>query len=275
MRISLDDACKVLSLLLEGMSIRACERLTGTKRDTICDLVLLAGENCQRFLADNVKDVRAEVIELDEIWDFVGLKHRTKQRLGYISEDGDAWTWLAIDAKSKLILSHAVGLRDENTCSKFLTQLDNSTDGPCQVTSDGLNLYRNVPFYLGSRVSFAQLVKIYSAAQTEIRYSPATIIGCEKSIRFGNPDEDKISTSYSERLNLSVRMHLRRYTRLTNAHSKSIRHHASMTSLFVAWYNYCRCNSACGKKTTPAMAAGLAGSVWTIKDLLENAAATC
>jgi hypothetical protein len=123
-----------------------------------------------------------------------------------------------------------------------------------------------------SRVSFAQLVKIYSAAQTEIRYSPATIIGCEKSVRFGNPDEDKISTSYAERLNLSVRMHIRRYTRLTNAHSKTIRHHAAMTSLFVAWYNYCRCNLACGKKTTPAMSAGLATHVWSIKDLLIAAA---
>jgi len=110
-----------------------------------------------------------------------------------------------------------------------------------------------------------------AAAQTEIRYSPATIIGCEKAVRFGNPDEDKISTSYAERLILSVRMHIRRYTRLTNAHSKTIRHHAAMTSLFVAWYNYCRTNSACGKKTTPAMAATLTGHVWSIKDLLKQA----
>jgi IS1 family transposase len=273
MRVDLDEACKMLWMLLEGMSIRACERITGIKRDTICDMVLLAGENCQRFLRDNVKNVHAEVIELDEIWDFVGLKHRTKERLGYISESGDAWTWLAIDAKSKLVLSHAVGLRDEGTCHRFLTQLNNATAGRCQVTSDGLNLYRNsVPFHLGSRVDFAQLVKIFSGAQTEVRYSPAQIIGCEKVVRFGQPDEDKISTSYAERLNLSVRMHCRRYTRLTNAHSKTIRHHAAMTSLFVAWYNYCRCNTALGKKTTPAMAAGLEKNPLTIQDLLRAAA---
>ena len=120
-----------------------------------------------------------------------------------------------------------------------------------------------MPLYLGSRCSFAQLIKTYSASQSEIRYSPASIIGIEKHVRFGNPDEDKISTSYAERLNLSLRMHCRRYTRLTNAHSKSFRHHAAMTSLLVAWYNFCRPHMALGKKTTPAMAAGLTGTVWT------------
>jgi IS1 family transposase len=130
---------------------------------------------------------------------------------------------------------------------------------------------RRIPAAQHDRRS-AQLTKTYSSTQTETRYSPATIIGAEKVVRFGNPDKDLISTSYSERLNLSLRMHVKRYTRLTNAHSKSHRHHAAMTSLFCAWYNYCRCNSACGKKTTPAMAAKLTGCVWTIKDLLENAA---
>jgi IS1 family transposase len=272
MRISLDDACRALGMLLEGMPIRGVERQTGICRDTICDLVLLVGENCQRFLKENVKGVAANQIELDEIWDFVGMKKRTKERLGYISESGDAWTWLAIDGKSKLVLAHAVGARDMSTCARLLTQLNEATVGDCQITSDGLPLYQNVPFYIGSRCSFAQLIKVYSASQEVTRYSPAQIIGIEKTVRFGNPDPDKISTSYSERLNLSLRMHVRRYTRLTNAHSKSFRHHAAMTSLFVAWYNYCRTNSACGKKTTPAMAAGLASCVWSIKELLENAA---
>ncbi|HTQ40999.1 MAG TPA: hypothetical protein VMJ32_18435 [Pirellulales bacterium] len=273
MRIDLDDACRVLSMLLEGMSIRGCSRLTGIKANTICDLILLVGENCEKFLRANVKNVAADQIELDEIWDFVGMKHRTKERKGYISEDGDAWTWLAIDVKSKLILSHTVGGRDEYTCNRFLQQLNGATAGPCQVTSDGLRTYTNsVPFFMGSRCSFAQLVKTYSSTQTETRYSPATIISAEKHPVFGNPDPNKISTSRSERLNLSVRMHCRRYTRLTNAHSKTHRHHAAMTSLFVAWYNYCRCNSACGKKTTPAMKAALADKVWSVKELLELAA---
>jgi IS1 family transposase len=272
MRISLEDATEVLGLLLEGMPIRGVERHTGICRDTICDLVLLVGENCQRFLAENVKGVAAKQIELDEIWDFVGMKKRTKERLGYISESGDAWTWLAIDGKSKLVLSHAVGLRDMSTCARFLTQLNEATVGDCQITSDGLPLYQNVPFYIGSRCSFAQLIKVYSASQEVTRYSLAQIIGIEKTVRFGNPDENLISTSYAERLNLSLRMHVRRYTRLTNGHSKSFRHHAAMTSLFVAWYNYCRKNAGAGKKYTPAMAAGLTGNVWTIKDLLTMAA---
>ena len=175
-------------------------------------------------------------------------------------------------AKSKLILSHTVGLRNESTYDRFMRQLVGAVKGQCQITSDGLPLYRRVPFYFGSRCSFAQLTKTYSSTQTETRYSPATIIGAEKVVRFGNPDKDKISTSYAERLNLSLRMHVKRYTRLTNAHSKSHKHHAAMTALFVAWYNYCRKNTGAGKKCTPAMAAKLTGHVWTIKDLLVQAA---
>ena len=274
MRIDMADAVRVLHMLLEGMSIRACERICGMKRDTICDLILLAGENCAAFLDRTVRGVEAKVIELDEIWDFIRLKARTKERLGRTGEeDGDSWTWLAIDNETKLVLSHAVGLRDESTCERFLAQLSRATVGPCQVSSDGLNLYRyRVPFHMGSRASFAQIVKTYANAQTENRYSPGTIISSEKTVRFGSPDEDRISTSISERLNLSVRMHVRRFTRLTNAHSKTYRHHAAMVALFVAWYNFVRPNSALEKKTTPAMAAKLATSPWSLEALLRAAA---
>lgn len=177
-----------------------------------------------------------------------------------------------------MILSHAVGQRDQGTCEEFLTKLNDATVGQCQITSDGLKLYTyNVPFHLGSRISFAQLVKSYSSSQTETRYSPATITGIDKTKRFGNPDEDKISTSFSERLNLSVRMHVRRFTRLTNAHSKSGRHHEAMTALFVAWYNFCRPNLALKMKgdatrRTPAMASGLTNDIWTLTELLTQAA---
>lgn len=273
MRLDMDKAVIVLGMLLEGMSIRACERLTGVKRDTICDLILTVGDNCRSFLDANVRNVPAETIELDEIWGFVGCKERTRSVMGRTDDCGDSWTWLAIDASSKLVLSYAVGMRDEDTCRRFLDQLNQATTGRCQVTSDGLRLYtHNVPYAMGSRCDFAQLIKSYAQMGAEGRYSPARIIGIDKAVRFGQPDEDKISTSYSERLNLSVRMHNRRFTRLTNAHSKSQAHHAAMISLFVAWYNYCRPNMALGKKVSPAMAAKLTEKVWTIKELLHAAA---
>ncbi len=269
MRIDMDKAAVVLNMLLEGMSIRACERITGMKADTICDLIVHVGENCDRFLEAVVVNVPAKTAELDELWGFIGCKDKTKKARGRTDDCGDSWTWCAIDADSKLILSHAVGQRDESTCLRFLQRLNGATLGQIQITSDGLALYtNNVPFELGSRVSFAQLIKSYSASQSETRYSPAMITGIEIVPRFGNPDLDKVSTSYAERFNLSVRMHVRRFTRLTNAHSKSARHHAAMTALFVAWYNFCRRHQSVGNRT-PAMAAGLADRVLSIKELLE------
>ncbi len=276
MRLDMHKAVMILGMLLEGMSIRACSRMTGVKPDTICDLILVVGEKCDRFLVGTIVDVEAKAIEMDEIWDFIAMKAATKQRLGRKGEVGDTWTWLAIDADSKMILASAVGQRDEWTCERFLKRLDHATAGPCQVTSDGLSLYTyNVPFVLGSRVDFAQLVKNYASSQKETRYSPATITGIQKTVRFGHPDEDRISTSYAERLNLSVRMHCRRFTRLTNAHSKSARHHEAMVAIFVAWFNFCRPNLAVKNedgKRTPAMAAGLTSDPWSIEQLLQKAA---
>ncbi|MCA9122193.1 MAG: IS1 family transposase [Planctomycetaceae bacterium] len=271
MRLPIDKAVMVLKMLLEGMSIRACERITGVKRDTICDLVLHVGGNCDRFLEANVKGVQAKFIEVDEIWDFVLCKQKTKEARGRTGDVGDSWTWLAIDAESKMILAHHVGQRGESDCKKFLSRVNDATVGRCQVTSDGLSTYtNNVPFTFGSRCSFAQLIKNYKSSQSETRYSPATITSIEKKPRFGNPDNAHISTSYSERLNLSVRMHVRRFTRLTNAHSKSATHHAAMVAIFVAWYNFCRKHETV--KGTPAMAAGLAEQKWSINELLTNIA---
>jgi transposase-like protein/IS1 family transposase len=273
MRIDLDDAVTVLRMLLEGMSIRACERMTGMNRDTICDLVLNVGQSCDQFLATQVRNVQSAAIEMDEIWSFVLAKDKTAKFKNLGEGTGDSWTWFAIDADSKMILSHAVGLRDEPTCRRFLTRLNNATTGQVQVTSDGLALYtHNVPMHLGSRVDFAQLIKTYKTSQAETRYSPATITGIEKTPRFGTPDEDRISTSYSERFNLSVRMHVRRFTRLTNAHSKSAEHHAAMVALFTAYYNFCRKHETLGK-ATPAMASELTDRVWSVRELLTAIAA--
>jgi transposase-like protein/IS1 family transposase len=274
MRIELSEATKVLGMLLEGMSIRACQRLTGMKIGTICDLIIHVGDNCGRLLETMVKGVHASFVEMDELWSFVGMKAKTAERKNLGPEVGDSWTWLAIDADSKLILSHAVGQRDESTCHRFLDRLNNATVGRLQVTSDGLGLYtHNVPYTLGSRVDFAQLIKCYSSSQEETRYSPAQIMKADKVARFGSPDMERVSTSYSERLNLSVRMHNRRFTRLTNAHSKSRDHHEAMINIFVAWYNFSRKHETL-KKQTPAMSSGLTDHVWSIEELLKKAAAS-
>jgi transposase-like protein/IS1 family transposase len=271
MRIDHETAITILKMLLEGMSIRACERMTGVAHKTICDLVLHVGQNCDTFLEMTIQNVAAKFIELDEIWGFVFAKQKTALRRNLPPGCGDSWTWLAIDADSKLVLAHVVGQRDESTSDAFLTRLNGATTGKCQVTSDGFKTYvHGVPLHLGSRVDFAQLIKNYKTTQETARYSPAAISSIEKVVRFGSPDEKRISTSYSERLNLSVRMHNRRFTRLTNAHSKSTAHHAAMVALFVAFYNFCRKHETL-KGKTPAQAAGLADSVWTVRELLKTA----
>ncbi|MEQ8848106.1 hypothetical protein [Botrimarina sp.] len=272
MRISLRDAQTVLGMLLEGMSIRAASRLTGLDRNTIGDLILAVGENCQALL-DSVEGVQADHVEIDEIWSFVGLKEKRRIDRGYGDECGDSWTWIAIEANTKFVLAHHVGARELEDCYRVVRKLRKATTGRMQVTSDGLQAYRSaVPFTLGERVDFAQVVKTYASTQVTTRYSPAKIIAAEKKPRFGDPDLERVSTSHVERVNLSLRMHLRRFTRLTNGHSKSMEHHVAMQAIFFAWYNWCRVNTGLEGKQTPAMASGLAEKAWTIKELLETAA---
>jgi IS1 family transposase len=224
-------------------------------------------------LETTVKGVEVNELQLDEIWSFVGMKEKTRVARGYSAEYGDSWTFLGIDRETKLILAHQVGQRDGDTCWAFLLKLKNAVGkGRFQLTTDGLSHYRNnVPFAFGMQVDFAQLIKTYSSTQETTRYSPATIIGIDKLPIFGAPEEDKISTSHIERFNLTVRMTLRRFTRLTNAHSKSLKHHTAMQALFVAWYNFARKHETL-RGATPAMASGLGDHVWSIKELVERAA---
>jgi IS1 family transposase len=272
LRTSMKDATLALSMLLEGMSIRSVQRLTGLCRQTLADLILLVGENCERLLKETVRAVPVKDVQIDEIWSFVGMKEKARVAGDYPREFGDSWTFIGIERDTKLILAHEVGQRDTETCCKFLDKLNVAAAGRFQVTSDGLRAYTlNVPFILGSRVDFAQLIKNYSSSQEQTRYSPARIISADKVPQFGNPDEDRISTSHIERLNLTLRMTLRRFTRLTNGHSKSLKHHAAMQSIFVAWYNFGRKHEAL-KGSIPAMASGLADKVWSVKELIERAA---
>lgn len=273
MRISIRDATLALGMLLEGCSIRSVERLTGLHRDTIDDLVLVAGENCQRLLDAKVRDVKVSDVQCDEIWSFVGCKEKTRALKGHSEEFGDSWTFIAIERNTKLVLAHKVGQRDHATGMAFLNQLNRATVGRFQLSTDGLPLYSaNVPHVFGAWVDFCQLVKSYQSSQEVTRYSPAKIIGAERTPRWGDPDLDRCSTSHIERLNLTLRMTSRRHTRLTNAHSKSLKHHVAFQAIFFAFYNFCRKHEAL-KGSTPAMAAGITAAPWTIRAMLENAAA--
>jgi IS1 family transposase/transposase-like protein len=273
LRIGTDRAALAISLFLEGMSVRSVQRMTGLCRQTLADLIVEVGNNCQRLLEARIRNVPVKDVQLDEIWSFVGMKEKVRVARQRSLEYGDSWTWFAIERDTKLILAYTVGPRDASACNQFLQQLKRATAGKFQLTSDGLAAYTlNVPFVLGSQVDFAQLVKNYASTQEQTRYSPAKIISAEKKPRFGQPDPDRISTSHIERFNLTVRMTLRRFTRLTNAHSKSLKHHEAMQSIFVAWYNFARKHETL-KGKTPAMASGLESHVWTVKELIEVAAA--
>lgn len=275
MRIGMKDATIALGMLLEGMSIRAVERLTGMHRDTIDDLILTVGANCQRLLDSKIKGIEVEDVQCDELWSFIGLKEKNRLARGYSEEFGDSWTYIAIESTTKLILAHKVGLRDQNTCWSFLLKLKSAVgQGKFQITTDGLAHYRNnIPFAFGMQVHFAQLIKTYQASQETTRYSPAKIADITKLPLFGTPDEDRISTSFIERMNLTVRMHNRRHTRLTNAHSKSLKHHVAMQAIFVSFYNFCRKHESLSGRT-PAMASGLTDQIWSLQELLGQSAST-
>jgi transposase-like protein/IS1 family transposase len=273
MRITMRQATTAIGMLMEGMSVRAAARLTGMDPGTICDLIMTVGENCERFLNAKIKNVEAKDIQADEIWSFVGMKEKARVSRGYSQEFGDSWTFIAIERDTKLILAHKVGARDSDTCWAFLLKLKCAIgSGRFQLTTDGLRAYTsNVPYAFGMQVDFAQLIKNYSSTQEQTRYSPAKMISAEKLPMFGAPEEDRISTSHIERFNLTLRMSSRRHTRLTNAHSKSLKHHVAMQAIFVAFYNFCRKHETL-KGATPAMASGLTDHVWPIQQLLENAA---
>ena len=270
MRIDLDRAAMAIQLLVEGSSVRSTSRITRLSQDTISSLILTVGENCGRFLQETVKGVQSSYVEADEIWSFISMKERTRKSRNYGYEFGDSWTFVALDRETKLVLAHEVGDRSVTTAYSFLDKLDKAVTGRFQLTTDGWGGYTNsVPMTFGNRCDFAQLVKSYEKEQKEIRYSPAKISSIEKVPRFGNPDMSMVSTSFIENWNLQLRMSSRRHTRLTNAFSKSLDHHIAMQNIFVANYNFARRHGTL--KTSPAVASGLAESVWSIRELMEKA----
>ncbi|MCB1058054.1 MAG: IS1 family transposase, partial [Acidobacteria bacterium] len=223
-RLPMERAILVLSLLVEGSSIRAVERITGTHRDTVCRLLRTVGDRCADLLERLVAGVEVKDVQCDEIWGFVGMKQKTKTRKTLLDpHKGDAWCWTAVDRDSKLILAHRLGARDARHADAFCEHLDRATAGHFQLSTDGLDAYPEaVSYHLGARVDYGQVIKQYGSTTKEDqrRYSPASIIAVEKRSILGAPDEARICTSHVERNNLTIRTHMKRMTRLTCAFSK-------------------------------------------------------
>ncbi|MFL5328898.1 MAG: hypothetical protein ACJ8C4_08270 [Gemmataceae bacterium] len=274
-KLSGDKAALALRMLLEGNSIRSVERLLGIPNKTIIRTMVLAGQAVGRFLPTAIKGVPVDDVEADEIWSFVGCKERWKKRMGYGEEMGDAWTYVAMERTTKLVLCHHVGKRDSDNTWQFAWMLDEATSGKFQLTTDGYRPYRSaMSDTFQGRASFAQLVKVYSTTPDgvgpESRYSPGQVVDTYKVVIIGRPNKKRVCTSHAERQNLTMRMTIRRLTRLTNAHSKKWLNHEAAVALYFGYYNFCRVHQTL--KTTPAVASGLTDHVWSLEELLAKAA---
>jgi len=269
---SLDTArrSQVVSLLVEGMSIRSIVRVTGVAKGTVLKLLVDLGEACAAFHNANVRGVRAQRVQCDEIWSFVGVKDKNlmPDEEGVFGI-GSVWTWTALDVESKLIVSYHVGTRDAGCAYEFMTDLASRLATRVQLTTDGHKAYLSAvaDAFGPSGVDYAMLVKLYGAVDAgAARYSPPKCIGANLTPIAGNPDAAHISTSHVERQNLTMRMSMRRFTRLTNAFSKKCENHAAAIALHFMPYNFCRVHQTI--RCTPAMKAGLSDHVWEIAELI-------
>jgi IS1 family transposase len=243
--------------------------MTGFSRNTITKLLVDLGTACMAYHDKHVRNVRVRRLQCDEIWAYVGAKAKNvsaeKKEIGW----GDVWTWVGIDADTKLVVSYLIGGRGADWAMDFMKDAASRIKGRVQITTDGHKAYLSaVEEAFGADVDYAQLHKIYGASlENETRYSPATCIGCEMKEVTGNPDPKHVSTSYVERQNLTMRMHIRRFTRLTNAFSKKIDNHAYAVAVHFMYCNYVRIHQTL--RVTPAMEAGLSDHAWTIQELVE------
>ena len=266
-RLTRKEQAQVIGALVEGNSIRAIERMTGVAKHSILKLVKDVGIACADYQDRTLRNLKCKRIQVDEIWQFCYAKEKNvpadkKGKFGY----GDVWTWVAIDSDSKLVPAFLTGNRDGRSAKMFIDDLAERLSHRVQLTTDGLRVYLDaVEGAFGADVDYAQLVKIYGASQEEIRYSPAECIGCETKIIQGNPDPAHISTSFVERQNLTMRMSMRRFTRLTNGFSKKVENHAYAVALHYMHYNFARIHQTL--RCTPAMEAGLADHVWSLEEI--------
>ena len=259
---------QIVSCLIEGCSIRATVRMTGAAKNTVVKLLADLGTVCAEYHDRYVRGLRVRRLQCDEIWQFVGSKAKNvsieKKQEGW----GDVWTWVAIDADTKLVASYLVGRRDGGWARDFMEDCASRIRGRVQITTDGHRVYLDaVGDAFGADIDYAMLQKIYGASnEPERRYSPATCIGCDMKVVSGNPDPKHVSTSFVERQNLTMRMHMRRFTRLTNAFSKKIDNHRHSVALHYMYYNFCRVHQTL--RVTPAMEAGISDHVWSLEELV-------
>lgn len=268
----MEKAESILKLLVEGMSIRSIERVTQVHRDTIMRLLLLAGERCQQLMDARMRNLNSRYLQVDEIWCYVGKKRRNV-RSGDSPELGDQWVYVAIDAETKLVPSFRIGKRVRPDTWAFLWDLHKRIANRVQLTTDGLNHYTvSVPECFGTEVDFAQLTKMFGDFGQfdgpDARYSPPRISGVLSKVRQGDPDPEQISTSFVERQNLTMRMAMRRFTRLTNAFSKKLSHLKAAVALHFAYYNFCRVHSSL--RVTPGMQAAITDHIWSMEELISG-----
>jgi IS1 family transposase len=268
--LSSEKKATAVAMLCEGSSIRAIERITGIHRDTIMRLGVRVGEACKKIMDEKMRNLPCKTLEVDEIWGFIGAKRRNAERTGNY---GDVWTFICIDADTKLIPAHIVGKRDAYHAKAFMDDVAGRMKNEVQISSDALAAYTDaVERAFGGAVNYGQISKTYSLTsfnkEAAARYSPCEVVKVEKTVVQGMPDVNRITTSHVEKQNHTLRMHCRRLTRLTNAFSKKLENFEAAVALNFAYYNFCKTHGAI--RMTPAQAAGIEASAWTVAELVER-----
>jgi IS1 family transposase len=267
--LSTEKKIQVVAALVEGCSIRSVVRLTGVAKSTILRLLADVGTVCAQYQNITLRNLPCKRVQVDEIWSFCYAKQKNvTEEIAEKQVAGDVWTWVAIDADTKLVASWLVGQRDAGCATEFIQDLANRLANRVQLTSDGHKVYLNAVIdAFADEIDYAQLIKVFGADPAGQRtYSPAKVMGCNQVIRLGDPDPKNISTSYVERQNLTMRMNMRRFTRLTNGFSKKIENHMHQVALNYMHYNFVRIHQTL--KATPAVAAGVSSKPWTIADIV-------
>ena len=273
-KLPLAKRAQILTLLCEGSSMRSIERIVGCSVNTVDKLLRDAGEAALAYHDEHVRGVKAQRVQCDEIWSFVAVKQKNRAGSTHATDPtvGDCWTWTAIDADHKLLLSYLVGGRDAEYAMMLMDDLRGRLANRVQLTTDGHGPYLHaVEEAFGSDIDYSVLIKLYGAppvaAEAARRYSPTECVGTRKDKITGNPDPKHVSTSYVERANLTMRMAMRRFTRLTNAFSKKLENHAHMVALYALWYNFVRIHKTL--RMSPAMAAGIETRLWSMEDVVR------